>query len=70
MTHKELTDEEALTAAMLLGFEWEPLRDYDLFGFSEFGFYNSPHGKLLAMTRQHAVRLYLQYHLPEKTPEP
>lgn len=61
MNPEELTDEEALAAAMLLGFEWEPCGNY-----AEFGYYNSPWGHLLMISRIVAARHYLKLHLPKK----
>lgn len=69
MNPEELTDEEVLTAALLLGFEWHPL---NLGAFREldkwegFGFFNHPHGNLLAIDRNTAARLYLEHTLPKK----
>ncbi|RZN09659.1 hypothetical protein CWO91_16660 [Bradyrhizobium genosp. SA-3] len=70
MTHEELTDDEALAAAMLLGFEWEPLDGYEIFGSTDYGVYNHPIGRLLAINRLSAARAYLKHHLPQKTPAP
>lgn len=66
MNPDELTDEEALTAALLLGFEWEPLDHQEIFGPTDYGFYNHPIGKLLAISRIIAARAYLRLHLPKK----
>jgi len=72
MNPDELTDEEVLTAAMLLGFEREPLESFVLSKTppwnwaAGYGFYNHPIGRLLAIDRFTAAKAYLRHHLPKK----
>jgi hypothetical protein len=75
MTHEELTDDEALTAALLLGLEFTPIWEgmyVDLTRLSDAVVFNGRYGPTYAAAKHLAARAYLRAHNieTEKTPEP